>query len=212
VSRKQAAAFCAESLAGQVLRAIARGDLGGKSAFSALGVDRISDETMSFYNESDLAFYYSLATSFALDDRYFSSTLGPTFPNRSYLMAATSFGHLTTDEIVPPGKPVAVYQPFTGTIFDQLDAHGVLWADYFSDIPQGISFRNFLADRHFRQASRVFPSRKRTKGLRILARAVMRPWMRGQSRQLYARITFSPRNFWRVVGGSFSAHSSSSSM
>ena len=108
------------------------------------------DETMSFYNEKDLAFYYSLAKSFALDDRYFSSTLGPTFPNRSYLMAATSFGHLTTDETAPPNSPFVVYQPLNGTIFDQLDAHGVSWADYFSDIPQGISFRNFLADPHFR--------------------------------------------------------------
>jgi phospholipase C len=116
------------------------------------------DETMSFYNESDLAFYYSLAMSFALDDRYFSSTLGPTFPNRSYLMAATSFGHLTTDETVPPGTPFVVYKPLTGTIFDQLDAHGVSWADYFSDIPQGISFRNFLADPHFRLFQKPGPA------------------------------------------------------
>ena len=99
------------------------------------------DETMSFYNENDIAFYYSLAQTFAIDDRYFCSVLGPTFPNRSYLMVATSFGHLTTDETVPPGAPFVFYQPLTGTIFDQLDAHNVSWAGYFSDIPYGISFR-----------------------------------------------------------------------
>jgi phospholipase C len=115
------------------------------------GVESFTDdETMSFYNEQDLAFYYALAQTFAIDDRYFCSVLGPTFPNRSYLMAATSFGHLTTGETVPAGAPFVVYQPLTGTIFDKLDAHGTPWADYFSDIPQGISFRIFLIDPHFR--------------------------------------------------------------
>ncbi|HEX7622512.1 MAG TPA: alkaline phosphatase family protein, partial [Anaeromyxobacteraceae bacterium] len=62
------------------------------------------------------------------------------FPNRSYLMAATSFGHLTTsDSFPPPGG----YRPITGTIFDLLDRGGVTWADYFSDVPQGGSFRPF---------------------------------------------------------------------
>jgi len=62
------------------------------------------DQTMSFYTEDDIPFYYSLASKFAINDRYFASVLGPTFPNRSYLLAATSFGHLTTsDTFAPPG-------------------------------------------------------------------------------------------------------------
>jgi len=116
------------------------------------------DETMSFYNENDIAYYYSLAETFAIDDRYFCSALGPTFANRSFLMAATSFGHLTTDETVAPGAPAVVYHPLTGTIFDQLDAHGVSWADYFSDVPQGISFRNFVEDPHFRLLHKPGPT------------------------------------------------------
>src|SRR5262249_51768112 len=44
------------------------------------------DDTMGFYNEDDLPFYYSVAQSFAIDDRYFCSVVGPTFPNRSYSM------------------------------------------------------------------------------------------------------------------------------
>ena len=80
--------------------------------------------------------------SFAISDRFFSSMLGPTFPNRSYLMAATSFGHLTTsDSFPPPGSNG--YKPITGTIFDLLDQNGVTWADYFQDVPQGASFRAF---------------------------------------------------------------------
>ncbi len=98
------------------------------------------DQTMAFYNQDELPFYYDLAKKFALDDRYFCSVLGPTFPNRSYLMAATSFGHLTTSEIFPPPGG---YKPITGTIFDLMEAHGVSWADYFQDAPQGGSFRPF---------------------------------------------------------------------
>ena len=108
------------------------------------------DQTMSFYNQDEIPFYYDLAQKFAIDDRYFASVLGPTFPNRSYLMAATSFGHLTTNEIFPPSP--AGYRPITGTIFDLLDRNGVTWADYFQDAPQGGSFRLFSLsgiDPHF---------------------------------------------------------------
>jgi phospholipase C len=107
------------------------------------------DETISFYNQNDLPFYYDLAGKFAISDRYFSSVLGPTFPNRSYLMAATSFGHLTTSDTFPPPGG---YKPITGTIFDLFDQNGVSWADYFQDAPQGGSFRLFSAtgvDPHF---------------------------------------------------------------
>src|SRR5207302_1328117 len=109
------------------------------------------DQTMAFYNQNEIPFYYDLAQKFSVNDRYFASVLGPTFPNRSYLLAATSFGHLTTsDSFPPPGS--GGYKPITGTIFDLLDENGVSWADYFSDVPQGGSFRPFGAtgvDPHF---------------------------------------------------------------
>jgi phospholipase C len=115
------------------------------------GESRTEDQTMNFYNQDEIPFYYGLAQSFAISDRYFSSLLGPTFPNRSYLMAATSFGHLTTsDSFPPPGSNG--YKPITGTIFDLMEANGVTWADYFQDVPQGGSFRQFSAtgiDPHF---------------------------------------------------------------
>src|SRR5882724_2186636 len=107
------------------------------------------DQTINFYNQDEIPFYYDLAQKFALSDRHFSSVLGPTFPNRSYLLAATSFGHLTTNDTFPPPGG---YKPITGTIFDLLEAHGVTWADYFQDAPQGAIFRAFSAtqiDPHF---------------------------------------------------------------
>lgn len=99
------------------------------------------DQTMNFYNQNEIPFYYDLAQKFALNDRYFCSVLGPTFPNRSYLMAATSFGHLTTAEIGPPAGTTG-YKPITGTIFDLIDSNKVSWADYFQDFPQGGTFRS----------------------------------------------------------------------
>lgn len=107
------------------------------------------EQTMNFYNQNEIPFYYDLAQKFAVSDRYFSSVLGPTFPNRSYLLAATSFGHLTTSDTFAPGDG---YKPITGTIFDLFDQNGVTWADYFQDAPQGAVFRSFSAqkiDPHF---------------------------------------------------------------
>ena len=110
------------------------------------GVENATDDqTMGFYNQSDIAFYYDLAQKFAISDRHFASVLGPTFPNRSYLMAATSFGHLTTDDTFPPPGG---YQPISGTIFDLLNRFGVSWADYFEDAPQAGSFSSTNAS-HF---------------------------------------------------------------
>lgn len=107
------------------------------------------DQTMGFYTQEDIPFYYDLAQKFAVGDRYFAAVLGPTFPNRSYLMAATSFGHLTTSDTFPPPGG---YNPMTGTIFDLLDKNNITWADYFQDAPQGGSFRQFggpATDTHF---------------------------------------------------------------
>jgi phospholipase C len=103
------------------------------------------DQTMSFYTQADLPFYYDLAQKFAIDDRFFSSLLGPTMPNRSYFMAATSFGHVSGSDIIPPPGG---YKPITGTIFDLLDQNGISWADYFQDAPEGSLFRSFV-DPHF---------------------------------------------------------------
>ena len=105
------------------------------------------DDTMGYYDQDNLPFYYNLAQTFAIDDRYFCSVLGQTFPNRSYLLAATSFGHLTTSEIVVlPFTGTDPYVPGTGTLFDLLDAQHVVWRDYFSDFPQSLIFRTLVKD------------------------------------------------------------------
>jgi len=106
------------------------------------GESPTEDDTMGYFDQSDLPFYYSLAQTFAISDRYFSSVIGPTFPNRAYALAATSFGHVTTAEIIPPlAPPPGGYKPLTGTILDLLDRAGVSWKNYFSDLPTTAIFR-----------------------------------------------------------------------
>jgi len=104
--------------------------------------------TMSFYTQDDLPFYYDLAQKFAIDDRYFASVMGPTLPNRFYLMAATSFGHVDTGDSAPPGAT----KPINGTILDLLDKAAIAWINYFQDGPQEASFRvptGSATDPHF---------------------------------------------------------------
>jgi phospholipase C len=48
--------------------------------------------SMGYWSEDDLPFYYGLARTFPLADRWFSSCLGPTFPNRRFLIAGTAHG------------------------------------------------------------------------------------------------------------------------
>src|SRR5262245_10704683 len=101
------------------------------------GGDQVfNHDTMGYYDDNDLSFYYDIAKTSAISDRYFCAVIGQTFPNRAYLVAGTSFGHLTTSEIITPGG----YKPITGTIYDRLDAAGVSWTDYFSDLPFSLIF------------------------------------------------------------------------
>ena len=47
---------------------------------------------MTYWDEKDLPFYYGLAKTFPLATRWFSSCLGPTFPNRRFLISGTAHG------------------------------------------------------------------------------------------------------------------------
>ena len=79
---------------------------------------------MGYWAERDLPFYYGLARTFPLADRWFSSCLGPTFPNRRFLISGTANGLI--DDL-----PVDLADyPANGTIFDALTRHGISWANY----------------------------------------------------------------------------------
>lgn len=50
---------------------------------------------LAYYDETDIPFYYWLASEFSIADHYFCSILGPTWPNREYLYGASSRGAIT---------------------------------------------------------------------------------------------------------------------
>ena len=89
-------------------------------------IDPTGTRAMGYYDQTELPFYYELATQFGTSDRFFASVQSNTNPNRMYLFAATSFGHIRPDSPPSGGWP----QP---TIFDRLDAAGVSWRYYNQD-------------------------------------------------------------------------------
>jgi phospholipase C len=103
--------------------------------------------TMGYYNATDLPFYYGLYNTFATNDHYFSSTLTQTFPNRLYLYAGTSFGHIRNDVAHSTQK----------SVFETLDAGFVSWKIY-SDQTGALSFGGILFKYvNDRKAQHVFP-------------------------------------------------------
>jgi phospholipase C len=101
---------------------------------SQASVDRAGDEVdtaadaatvgMGYWCEDDLPFYYGLARTFPLADHWFSSCLGPTFPNRRFLIAGTAHG------LIDDSPYDLLDYPPAGTIFDMLTRHGISWANY----------------------------------------------------------------------------------
>jgi phospholipase C len=85
---------------------------------------------MGYWDDTELPFYYGLASTFPVCDRYFCSTLGQTYPNRRFLLAGTAAGIVSTT-----GKALTVSPPPNGTIFDRLHAHNITWRNYYSDVP-----------------------------------------------------------------------------
>ncbi len=82
---------------------------------------------MGYYDQTDLPFYYELASQYATSDTWFSPLLSDTLPNRMYLLTATSFGHIRPQDVPPTG---GWPQP---TFFRDLSTHGVSWRYYYQD-------------------------------------------------------------------------------
>ena len=97
---------------------------------------------MGYWTATDLPFYQGLASAFPVADRWFSSCLGPTFPNRRFLLAATANG-LMDDLAVN----ILDYPP-AGTILDMLTKYGKSWVNYRPDGGDQSQFRRYW---HYRR-------------------------------------------------------------
>ncbi len=80
---------------------------------------------MGYYDDGDLPFYYWLASEFAVGDRYFASLPGPTFPNRMFLLGASSNGLVHNG--LPPGD--------VDIVVDYLEQRQVDWRVYSDGTP-----------------------------------------------------------------------------
>ncbi len=122
---------------------------------------------MGYWTKEDLPFYYGLARTFPLCDSWFGSCLGQTYPNRRFLLAGTAHGLVSTDvsKILAPSPP-------NGLIFDQLDAHGISWRNYFTDLPsdRAVQVGGRQRRRQAREHRPVLRRRRRRHAPRPLAR------------------------------------------
>src|SRR6201996_2623298 len=113
---------------------------------------------MGYWTQADLPFYYGLARTFPLADRWFSSCLGPTFPNRRFLIAGTARG------LIDDAPYDLLDYPPAGTIFDLLSRNGISWANYHP-VPSGHSkVRRYLHHKR-RMARRRLEAVKRLTGV-----------------------------------------------
>jgi phospholipase C len=77
---------------------------------------------MTYYDATDLPFYYWIASTYPVNDRHFASARSGTFPNRNFLLLGTADGVQSTGS----GYPLST----TPTIFNALDTAGVTWGVY----------------------------------------------------------------------------------
>jgi phospholipase C len=96
---------------------------------------------MGYLTEQELPFYYGLARTFPLADHWFCSCLGPTFPNRRFLISGTAHGLI--DDLAWD----VVDYPEAGTIFDALTNNDVSWRNYHNVNPVGVRLKRLFGGR-----------------------------------------------------------------
>ncbi|MCC6217227.1 MAG: alkaline phosphatase family protein [Polyangiaceae bacterium] len=92
---------------------------------------------LGYLDQTDLPFYYELANTYAISDSYFCSLLGPTWPNRMYLYAGSSYG-LTKNSL-----PVAGDSP---SVYSAMIEKGLEWRVYRSNLAPAAMFINTWID------------------------------------------------------------------
>jgi phospholipase C len=88
----------------------------------------IAPHVLGYFTKDDLPALHGLADAYTTCDRWFASVLGPTWPNRLYLVGAQSGGVMSNSLI---GQDKFRFP----TIFDRLQAAGVEWIYYYGDAP-----------------------------------------------------------------------------
>ena len=98
-----------------------------KGAMDGFVYSEGSNQTMGYYNGSDIPYYWDYASRYVLMDNFFSSELGPSLPNHLYLIAGQS-GTLLDNS--------ANFSLNFRVIMDELDLRHISWK-YYYDGPKG---------------------------------------------------------------------------
>jgi phospholipase C len=106
------------------------GGLGGNET----NYDPEGTRALGYYDQTDLPYYYDLASFFATSDRWFAPILSATYPNRMFIEAASSFGHEYPDADNTHPRYSAK------TIYRAMNEANVSWAYYYQD---GMFLPNF---------------------------------------------------------------------
>ncbi|KVT78855.1 phospholipase C, phosphocholine-specific [Burkholderia territorii] len=96
-----------------------------------------TSDTMYYFTQNDIPFYYALASAFTVCDAYHCSMLGPTDPNRLYLWTGCcgnvpGYTPCTGNKIAGPGWT---------TLPERLNAAGVTWK-FYQDKGNGLDARH----------------------------------------------------------------------
>jgi phospholipase C len=114
---------------GTSLPAVPSGGLPLDPAFATGG------RSLWWYDQRDLPYYYELANTFAIADHYFCSVPGPTWPNRRFLYAGTSWGGTVTNlPTILEDESKYPYPKVPASILDELESNKITWM-YYSDGP-----------------------------------------------------------------------------
>lgn len=132
---------------------------GGKNDGFVKVNDPNGARTLGWFDQTDITFYYDMASSYGVADAYFSGLLGPTGPNRLYLYAATSYGHVKNGPGVPSSQPsifqrlhaakvpFKVYSAATGTNPTCPGPYAFETAMFCGDIPEGsVAISQYMSD------------------------------------------------------------------
>ena len=93
------------------------------------------DRVMDCFAPEQLPVLNALAREFAICDQWFSSMPGPTFPNRFFLVAASSGGldDSPSKLDIVTATTIEGYRFWNGNIFDLLDQHCIDWRIFEGD-------------------------------------------------------------------------------
>jgi phospholipase C len=106
-----------------------------------------SSDTMGYYNRTDIPYYWDYADNFVLDDNFFSSLMGPSFPNHLYIASGSAgngtlanphnFGWIVNGTVIdnPPqcATDVSICVDLSLTwasMAQSLSEHGITWKWY----------------------------------------------------------------------------------